>query len=212
MNPKRLTAIAVNSQQTPDAVAAEPGGFTLVELLVAMAVASIMLASMVTLFLSLNKSYTRQNAAAEVQQVTRAGVDFIAQSIRMAGLDPEQTGSFGITVATETSITFTADFDLDGVIPPEIGEGEEISYWLNGDRLLTNLDALPLVENVDTSNGPGLTFTYLAADNSILAAPVADMAAIRTVQIALTVREPAGPGKTVARTYATEVRCRNIGL
>ena len=209
MNPKRLTAIAAKSKRAPAAAATGPGGFTLVELLVAMAVASIMLAAMVSLFLSLNKSYTRQNAAAEVQQVTRAGVDFMAQSIRMAGLDPVQTGTFGITVANDTSITFRADFDLDGSLA---ATGEEISYWLNGDRLLTTLDAAPLVENVDTSNGSGLTFTYLAADDSVLATPVANPADIRTVRIALTVREPAGHGKTVARTYATEVRCRNLGL
>ena len=114
MNPKSLKAIFAKSKKAPDPAAAEPGGFTLVELLVAMAVASIMLAAVASLFTTLNKSYTRQNVAADVQQVARAGVDFMAQSIRMAGLDPDQTGDFGITIATATSITFTADLDLDG--------------------------------------------------------------------------------------------------
>ncbi|NOQ46669.1 MAG: prepilin-type N-terminal cleavage/methylation domain-containing protein, partial [Desulfobulbaceae bacterium] len=43
-------------------------GFTLIELMVAMAVASIMLAAVVSLFTTLERSYTRQNAAANVQQ------------------------------------------------------------------------------------------------------------------------------------------------
>lgn len=208
-NPKSHKGIFAKSKKAPNPAVTEPGGFTLIELLVAMAVASIMLAAVVSLFTTLERSYTRQNAAANVQQVTRAGVDFMAQSIRMAGLDPAQTGDFGITVATATSITFSADLDLDGSVA---GTGETISYFLNGDDLQSNLAAVPLVENVDINNGPGLTFTYLAADDSILAAPVVDPAAIRTVRIALTVREPAGRGETVARTYATEVRCRNLGF
>ena len=206
MNPKSHKAIFAKSKKAPNPALTGPGGFTLIELLVALAVASIMLAVVVTLFTTLERSYTSQNAAANVQQVARAGVDFMAQSIRMAGLDPVQTGDFGITVATDTSITFLADLDLDGSVA---GSGETISYFLNGDELQSNLGAVALVENVND-----LSFNYLAADDSILAAPVplADLAAIRTVQISLTVREAAGRGETVARTYATEVRCRNLGL
>jgi len=206
MNLKSLKAIFAKSKKARAPAADDSGGFTLVELLVAMAIASIMLAAMVSLFVSLNKSYTQQNAAADAQQVVRAGVDFMAQSIRLAGLDPAQTGGFGITLATETSITFLADVNLDGTVDGT----ETITYTLSGDELRSNLSpGVPLVDNVTD-----LVFTYLAADNSILAVPVsaADRADIRTVQIALTVREPAGRGKTVARTYATEVRCRNLGL
>ena len=209
MNPKSMKAIFAKSKKTPEPAATEAGGFTLIELMVAMAIALILLAAVVSLFMGLSKSYTRQNAAADVQQVARAGVDFMAQSIRMAGLDPAQTDDFRITVATETSISFAADLDLDG----NLGGTETITYSLSGDELQSSLGGgVTLVENVDNSNGPGLTFTYLAADDSILAVPVADPADIRTVQIALTVREPAGRGEMVARTYATEVRCRNIGL
>ncbi|CAB1065148.1 hypothetical protein D1BOALGB6SA_9945 [Olavius sp. associated proteobacterium Delta 1] len=211
MNAKSLKAMFSKSKKAPNSAATEPGGFTLIELLVAMAVALIVLAAVVSLFTTLNKSYTRQNVAADVQQVARSGVDFMAQGIRMAGLDPTQSGNFGITAATSTSITFAADLDLSGGIP---GPSEAITFFLNGDELLSSLDAVPLVENVDITNGPGLTFTYLAEDNSILSEPLDAIQrdAIRTVQITLTVREPAGRGNTVARTYATEVRCRNIGI
>jgi len=206
MNPKGLEAIFAESNTAPDPAATEPGGFTLVELLVTLAVSSIVLAAVVSLFTSLSKSYTKENVTADVQQVARAGVDFMAQSIRMAGLDPNQSGDFGITDAEANRITFLADLDLNGSLA---GTGETIIYFLAGDELQSNLGAVSLVENVID-----LTFTYLAADGSILAAPVAaaDLAAIRTVQIELTVEEPAGRGKPVARTYATEVRCRNLGL
>jgi len=203
MNPKSLMAIFAKTKKVLHPATTEPGGFTLVELMVAMAVASIMLAAVASLFTILNKSYTTQNVAAEVQQVTRAGIDFMAQNIRMAGLDPEETGIFGIMAATATSITFTADLDLDGIG----GEpGEIINYSLNGDELRTTETGLGTVTLVD--NVIDLRFTYLDTDGN----PPADTAAIRTVRIELTVREPAGRGETVARTYATEVRCRNLGL
>jgi hypothetical protein len=40
----------------------------------------------------------------------------------------------------------------------------------------------------------------------------AQRAAIRTVAVTLSVREPAGRSGTVTRTYAARVRLRNIGL
>jgi len=216
MNLKSLKAIFAKSKKEPDPAAAEAGGFTLVELLVAMAIASIMLAAVTSLFVSLNKSYTRQNVAADVQQVVRAGVDFMAQSIRLAGLDPDQTGDFDIQTATDTSIVFRADLDLDGTYVPA---NELITFSLSGvnnDQVQSNLSpGVPLVENVTD-----LEFQYLDAGGNLVTTPLsilnsADLVAlqsIRTVQIVLTVEEPAGRGEPVARTYATEVRCRNLGL
>ncbi len=203
MNAENLKDAFSESRRSPNPAAAEPGGFTLVELMVAMVVASILLAAVVGVFTTLNKSYTKENVAADVQQVARAGVDFMAQSIRMAGLDPAQTENFGFTTATATSIAFSADLDLSGGVP---GPTETISYFLSGDDLQSSLDAVPLVENVTN-----LSFVYLAGDDSILPSPV-DRDAIRTVRISLTVREPAGGGRTVTRTYRTEVKCRNLGI
>ncbi len=203
MNAENLKDAFSESRRSPNPAAAEPEGFTLVELMVAMVVASILLAAVVGVFTTLNKSYTKENVAADVQQVARAGVDFMAQSIRMAGLDPAQTENFGFTTATATSIAFSADLDLSGGVP---GPTETISYFLSGDDLQSSLDAVPLVENVTN-----LSFVYLAGDDSILPSPV-DRDAIRTVRISLTVREPAGGGRTVTRTYRTEVKCRNLGI
>ena len=39
-----------------------------------------------------------------------------------------------------------------------------------------------------------------------------DIDDIRTVQISITVREPAGINEPVVRTYNTRVRCRNVGF
>jgi prepilin-type N-terminal cleavage/methylation domain-containing protein len=178
-------------------------GFTLIELLVAMAVSSIVFVSVVGSFTMQNRSYTRDTATADIQQVVRAGIDFMSDNIRMAGLDPLQTGNFGIETAGATGITFTADLDMNGQI--DVSNSERIAYALNGNQVQQTVGAVtePLVDNVTN-----VSFTY-RDENDLVSA---DPAAIRTVQISLTVQEPVGYGRTLARTYTTRVHFRNLGL
>jgi type IV pilus assembly protein PilW len=178
-------------------------GFTLIELLVAMAVSSIVLVSVVGFFTTLNKSYTRHTATADIQQVVRAGIDFMSDNIRMAGLDPLQTGNFGIEAPGASGITFTADLDMNGQI--DVSNSERIAYALNGNQVQQTVGAVTesLVDNVTN-------FTFIYRDENDLVS--ADPTAIRTVQISLTVQEPVGYGRNLARTYTTRVQCRNLGL
>lgn len=60
-------------------------GFTLVELLVAMAISGIVVAAVYTAFITQQKSYTVQDQVAEAQQNARVGLDLIAREVRMAG-------------------------------------------------------------------------------------------------------------------------------
>ena len=60
-------------------------GFTLVELLVAMAISGIVVAAVYTAFVTQQKSYTIQDQVAEAQQNARVGLDLIAREVRMAG-------------------------------------------------------------------------------------------------------------------------------
>lgn len=178
-------------------------GFTLIELLVAMAVSSIVVGLMAGFFTVQNSSYTRHTATAGIQQVVRAGIDFMSDNIRMAGLDPLQTGNFGIEAAGATGITFTADLDMNGQI--DVSNSERIAYALNGNQVQQTVGAViePLVDNVTN-----FTFTYRDENDLV----TADPAAIRTVQISLTVQEPVGHGRTLARTYTARVHFRNLGL
>jgi hypothetical protein len=53
-----------------------------------------------------------------------------------------------------------------------------------------------------------LTFTYLDRNGD----PTVELTEIRAVEIFLTVEQSAGRSEPVARTYATRVVCRNLGL
>lgn len=195
-------------------------GFTMVDILVGLAMASVVLVAIISLFTTVGRSYTIQNVAADVQQVTRAGIELMAQNIRMAGLDP--FGGAGAEIKE-----FTADkihFSLDRCDVPIGSEGcgfpdgdvddksENVTYqWVPAERTLKQVlyegtasaHTETLIENVSN-----LQFTYLDNDDGA-AATAAD---IRTVIITMTVSDPAGRGGTVSRTYSTRVRCRNLGL
>ena len=102
-------------------------GFSLIELMVAMAMACIVLAAIYSLHAALMKSYTTQNAAADVQEAMRAGIDLMAEDILMAGFDPMGTAVAGILAADAISIHFTSDRNMNGAI--DGSDLEEIRYF-----------------------------------------------------------------------------------
>lgn len=178
-------------------------GFTIVEFLIACALLSLLMAAMVKSFSLVDHWYTAQNAAANLQQVVRTGMDIMTKNIRMAGYNPFQLTGVGIHEdSSENSIQFSYDEDADGVLADE----EVITFFHEDNQLKRQIRDGIRVGIID--NVTDLTFTYLDADDSV----TADPGAIKTVEISMTVTEPAGPRQTISRTYATRVLCRNLGL
>jgi type II secretory pathway component PulJ len=182
-------------------------GFTLAEVVMALGIMLVVLTAIINLFTSLNRTYTTQNVAAGVQQVTRAGIDIMTRYIRMAGLNPLNLNPIGIVQASPDMIRFKLDTDGDGTIATNTSE--DMAYLLNGNKQLirqlngNSYSNVSLVENVTD-----LTFRYL--DNQDL--ETNELSAIRTVEVSLTVEEPAGRDRVLSRTYATRVICRNLNL
>lgn len=188
-------------------------GFSLIELMVAMAMASIVLAAVYSLHAALTKSYTTQNAAADTQESMRAAIDFMAEDILMAGLDPLSTGGFGIVAAAADSIRFTSDRNMNGVL--DASDLEDIQYLLRGTQLIQELYGLSATDDDDVlvDNVTSLTFAYYNGAGTLLVAPyTAQLTDIRTIELSMTVQAPAGRDKPVTRKYTTRFRCRNLGL
>lgn len=208
-------------------------GFTLAELLVGLGVAAVLLTLIVSFFTEISRSSTTQNAAAAAQQTARAGVDFLVQELRLAGLDPLGEAGAGIELITSdgTKIRFTADScnlprgDSNSCTQPMPdgdveGKNERITYsYDRASRTLrrelyedtTSATGMPLISGVVPNPGNVALFTFLDAQDN----PIVDNNArglIRTVIVNLTVEEPAGRRGVVARTYTSRVRLRNIGL
>jgi prepilin-type N-terminal cleavage/methylation domain-containing protein len=205
-------------------------GFTLVEMVLVLAISTVVLAAMYSVFTIANKNFTTQNAAANVQQNLRSAIGLMARDIRLAGLDPSGSDNFGIAYAAQTKIRFTVDSidsgsgDFNGIV--DEANFEEITYEFQGSQVTQTLD-----ETVTTppatpdsaaliSNITNLNFAYLDAANTNLIdtglspprVPDDKLADIRTVEILVTHEEPAGRDEMVSRTLTRRVKCRNLAF
>jgi len=184
-------------------------GFTLIEMLMGMALAGMTMTAIYSVFITSNRTYRSQENMVEVQQSVRIGIDFMVQDIRMAGLDPlgpatdaTDGNGAGIKAATSTQIRFTADMDMDGFI--ETSEDERITYQLSGSDLQRITDNTEnLINNVST-----LSFRYLDEDGNT----TTTLSNIRRVEITVTCQGLDAMGNTISRTLATTVSCRNLSV
>ncbi|MGA1796339.1 MAG: PilW family protein [bacterium] len=146
------------------------GGFTLVELLLALFISAVMAAAIFDFFIAQNKSYSVQDQVAEMQQNMRAAVNLMVKEIRMAGYDPTGKAGAGIVAAESSRITFTLDLDEDEGLTDY---NEYITYGLYtpadgiqklGRKATQNEHFAPVAEHVESlgfayafdSNGDGI--------------------------------------------------------
>ena len=201
-------------------------GLTLVELVLALSISSIVLAAIYSVFSIANKNFTTQNVAANVQQNLRSAIGLMARDIRHAGLDPTGSDNFGVEYASETKIRFTADSiesgsgEFNGIVDET--NFEEITYNFQSNQVMQTLyetgsspNAAALINNI-----ANLDFAYFDAQNNDLIdyglspprVPDDKLSDIRILEILVTHEEPAGRGKTVSRTLTRRVECRNLAF
>ena len=192
-------------------------GFTVIELLISLAIMSVAMTSIYGLYMSYVRIYTTEGVTTRVQQNVRASMNMMVRDVRMAGLDPTGSGIFGISEISNQSIRFTADRDMDGELDdPDLSAGsteanlEQIAFTYDSTNLLEMIlyNSDDSIESRDTlvDNVSYMNFTYLDADDVITSNPDA----IRTVLIEMTVQKPAGRGGMVSRTLSKRIRCRNL--
>jgi prepilin-type N-terminal cleavage/methylation domain-containing protein len=196
-------------------------GFTLIEILVAMAVGLIVLGGVLSIFISQNRTSAAQEEVAYAQQSVRAALDIMMRDIMNAGVNPPADGSWqAIETATGTKIQVKADYsDPDGDGWPE-GNGdtadtnEDVTYEVVSGQLKRN--GTVMVDYVDS-----LAFGYVLADEdgTVLPPPstptAAQVSQIRAVIIRLNIRtENPAPdtGEYRIRTLENGVRIRNLGF
>lgn len=213
---RRLPTMLRNARQAghSNRVNLNNDAFTLIELMVVMAMIGIVTGSIYGIFVSSNRSYRTQDKVVEVQQNVRVGIDFMARDIRAAGFDPQGTADAGIEVATATKLRFTSDMNrVNGI---EDTNRERITYEydaVSNDLLqllyegTASATSETLIDNVSA-----LTFTYLDSGGNDLGNPVANLAAIRTILISLTCQGTNAQGRTFTRTLNTRVISMNLAL
>jgi type IV pilus assembly protein PilW len=175
-------------------------GFTLVELLVAMAMGLLIMAALYSTYASQQKSQVMIEKASALQQNCRAAMYHLQKDIRMAGYNPTRSSiNFGFTdISATDSVTFTMDNDENGVLDSE----ETIRYSLNPDNTLRKVVGTGAPQTICESI-TGLNFRYLDADEAVTTVE----ANVRMVDVTLAATE----GRH-NRQLTTRIRCRNMAL
>ena len=188
-------------------IALNKKGYTLIELMVAMVLSTVVLGAIISTYQSQQKSYVVEDQVAGVQQNIRVGLFYFERDFRMAGCDPLNSSGAGIETADSGTIQFTMDItggendgkdnDKDGTIdnPDEsaYSDGdtddadETVTYALgdsdgDGDTDLER-NGIIIALNIDV-----MDIVYLDSDGNVLAAPVANPDNIRSIQLTIVAR------------------------
>lgn len=188
-------------------------GFTLVEILVALAIGALLTVGFVQIFSGSKKTYLVQDNLSRLQENGRFAMDFLSQDIRMAGFRQNATpanpftddairgfegsGSFNSNIGDAIEIRYEADRNCVGNDPNTVGAKDGIArnvFFIKDGELKCrgNGQTEPLVEGMEDMQilyGEDTTPTdddYTA--NRYLPAGAVDMDNVVSVRITLSVR------------------------
>jgi type IV pilus assembly protein PilW len=171
-------------------------GFTLIEILIAMAIGAIVMAAIVDTFITQRKTYDLQEQIAEMTQNARIGMGMLSREVRMAGYNPAGA-TFEAISYDLTKLEFRADLNGDG--DPD-DDGETIAYFYDAATLQlmreTSGSQQPLAENITA-----FTFSYLDQAGAV----VSNTADVYQIEVSITARtasfDPDYPHNSGYRTY-----------
>jgi type IV pilus assembly protein PilW len=178
---------------------AGPRGFSLVEMLIAMAVGLVVLGAMYSTFTIQNKTFGNQEEIVAMQQSVRAGMDMMAREIGMAGYDPcsmnsdsDLSNNFSGVTVNSTQLQIKADLNGNDPLSNncqspykgiDLTSQENIIYAFNATnkQITRNIGAgaQSFVENVES-----FTFAYLDSSGNV----TTTAANIRQIRITITGR------------------------
>lgn len=195
----------------------EVGGFTLVEVILALALSTFTFGLIYHLYLSQVKNQAVRENILDMQQQARAAMDLVSREIMMAGFDPRGVNRdalkgndfFGVTFDL-SQLTIKADLNGNGV-PTDSNESIVYSYDPDTMTLRRNTGGgrQPLSEGIEA-----LSVKYFDSEGNI----TARSENTRQVEISITARtenaDPQYPHNGGYRkiTLRSRVTPRNLGL
>ena len=211
----------------------DQNGFTLVELLIALAIMGIVTGGLYNLYIQNSGSWTCQNIISDVQQTARVAVDTLNRDLTMVGFDAKNTDGtnnyYAIDAAGSDTITFQYRNEDNKYI--------RYTYWLDGTDLkrrsvewdsstTPGYAAIGTGGSVSTiaANVASFAISYYDGNAAEITAPVATPAvnpsgdntnSIRLIKLSVTVNsadECPLDNQNKAIKLTTEVRPRNLGI
>lgn len=148
-----------------DLTASQQKGFTIVELLIVIAILAILGTAIYAFFNSISVKSTAQRTVSTTQQQARSALDMMVRDIRMLGLDPLSTGKAGMwpnnnggsdsmsDIARSNPLgvnhmAFSADLNYDGDVDDPY---ERIAYYIDESGDLT-METFVLSSGADESS------------------------------------------------------------
>lgn len=188
-------------------------GFTLMELLVSMAIGLVVIAAVAGTFTAQTRQNNAEEQIAQMQQNVRGALDLMLREIQMAGYKPAGGTFNGIQTSTSTTLRIKLDLNSSGVETDDATD--DITYAFNNStgiltRTLNNSgSAATLADNLTA-----FTFTYSDANG----ASTVTNTAVRKITINMTARtakpDPSYPTNGGYRTYqlSADVTPPNLSL
>ena len=200
-------------------------GYTLAELLVAVAVVGIVMAGLLSMLMTGQQSYLIGTNQAEAQQNLRIAIGRMMQEIRLAGEDPTKVNFDAITNQTAAGLTLQNDWNANGAIQNAgtvgvtlndgvtvVQRGEQIIYSLNGTTLMRQETGVDNAAQAVADGIQSLTFTYFKADGVTPAVLAADVRQVVIDIVAQPVHQPSSSAAGAVKVKMTDkVRLRNRG-
>lgn len=197
-------------------------GFTLVELLVSMAIGLVILSAVAGTFTLQTRQNSAEEQLAQLQQNVRAALDLMIREIQMAKYDPAASafpsGTYGVTYSA-TQLQIKADMDGSGVLDSSSGGSVEniiYAYDSNNLRITRQLGSGGTAQ-ILADNITAFTFGYYDGNGNAVTSS-ANSASIRKVTLSITARtakpDPSYPSNGGYRTYqiSASVTPPNMGL
>lgn len=192
-------------------------GIAIVEFLISLAIVSITISSVYSLYVNHLKAYTTEGVTSRIQQSVRSSLNFMVQDIRAVGLDPARTGDFVVEDPSPQKFRFKSDRDMDGELDePNLADGlsdsdlEHMAFEYDGSSriqmVLYRLDGTEEFRDTLVDNVSSLSFSYRNESDSETTNPEE----VRAVVVALTIEKPAGREGFVSRTLEKRIHCRNL--
>jgi type IV pilus assembly protein PilW len=155
-------------------------GFTVVELLIALAIMSVIIGAMFSFSIAQRKYFSVQEEISEMTQNTRAAMDMIAGELAMAGYNPSGAAAFSGIPYGASQLQIYADLNGDG---DRTDPNEDITYTYDtsSKRILRNTGGgdQPFSENIQS-----FIFEYLDAQGNATFAT----ANVRQIRLTITGR------------------------
>lgn len=192
---------------------AAESGFSLIELLVTMFVLGLLSTVVVSFFVSMTTTFTRDSAATDSTNVAAIGMNEVTRVIRAGTEIPVQGQTLNNPVfvtAKNEEVTLYAYLDTDSASPTPVkirfavDSGRELvetrwnsyvingSYWAFNATAASSRDIARLIKPHET--GESWLFTYYLADGTILPVPgsgtftTAQLRSIAAVKVTMTVQ------------------------